>query len=322
MKVSVILTTYNRVRCLPQTLDSLLQQSLSNFELIICDDCSTDATAEICRRYAANDLRIRYYRQAKNLKMPENLNVGLRHATGEYIANVHDGDYYEPDLLSEWATALDRHPDAPFVFNDYKWLNADGTTRLCQMPPGECFDGWVIADHFFRTFTSCVWGTVMARRSAYETHGFFDARFGFYNDVDMWLRLACGSRIAYVHKPLMTLTPREATHPYAFVNWRLLFWNCAIYRRALSLYHRRHPSETEAYRRGFRVLRRKEVLYNLALCIKWRRWELVGECLGMCRDSDDPVLAAMGKTFGNRRCAPAWYEPTMWEKTSPLSWGE
>ena len=52
------------------------------------------------------------------------------------------------------------------------------------------------------------------------------------------LRLACGSRIAYVHKPLMTLMPREATHPHAFVNWRLLFWNCAIYRRALSLYHR------------------------------------------------------------------------------------
>lgn len=75
-------------------------------------------------------------------------------------------------------------------------------------------------------------------------------RFHMFDLARQMLRLACGSRIAYVHKPLMTLTPREATDPYAFVNWRLLFWNCAICRRALSLYHRRHRSETEAYTAG------------------------------------------------------------------------
>src|SRR6266851_7432426 len=95
--VSICLTTYNRASVLPKTLDSLLAQTSSDFELIISDDCSSDDTQDICRRYAAKDRRVKYFRNERNLNMPGNLNAAIRRSTGVYIANLHDGDVYRTD---------------------------------------------------------------------------------------------------------------------------------------------------------------------------------------------------------------------------------
>src|SRR6478735_5455523 len=94
LPVSVCLTTYNRASLLPGTLDSILAQRFADFELIIGDDCSTDGTEELCRAYARRDSRVRYVRNERNLRMPGNLNSALQRATGEYVANLHDGDVY------------------------------------------------------------------------------------------------------------------------------------------------------------------------------------------------------------------------------------
>ncbi len=74
-RVSIVLTTYNRAEALSKTLDTLLVQSLIDFELIVCDDCSTDRTPEVVTEYAARDPRIIYQRNQRNLRMPGNLNV-------------------------------------------------------------------------------------------------------------------------------------------------------------------------------------------------------------------------------------------------------
>src|SRR5215472_6933670 len=80
MKVSVVLTTYNRAHVLSQTIDSILRQTLHDFELIITDNCSTDGTEEIGRKYEYLDSRVRYRRNDQNLYMPGNLNAGIREA--------------------------------------------------------------------------------------------------------------------------------------------------------------------------------------------------------------------------------------------------
>src|SRR5215469_11147853 len=127
MKVSVVLTTYNRANVLSQTIDSILRQTLHDFELIVTDNCSTDGTEEIGRKYEYLDSRVRYRRNDQNLYMPGNLNAGIREArSGEYIASLHDGDLYDVRLLEKWATALERHPSAAFVFNAYRQLDSQG----------------------------------------------------------------------------------------------------------------------------------------------------------------------------------------------------
>jgi len=213
MKVSIVLTTYNRGYVLPVSIETILSQTYSDFELIITDNCSTDNTEDICRKYEKQDSRIRYRRNKRNLGMPGNLNAGILDSSGEYIANLHDGDIYAPTLIEKWTLALDTYPNAAFVFNAYRALDAKGNERVVYREPlPPCSSGTVLLKQiFFKRwrFDSPVWGTAMARRSAYEKVGLFDERFGFYSDVDMWMRLAEQFDVAYIDKPLISLASRE-----------------------------------------------------------------------------------------------------------------
>src|ERR1035437_1313302 len=127
--VSVILVTYNRASLLDTTIDSILTQTMADFELIIADDASPDRTQEVCQRWALADSRIRYHRRAENTGMPQNLNLGMFASTGKYLAILHDDDVYSPVLLEKWTTSLDQHPNAAFVLNSYRALDRKGQTR-------------------------------------------------------------------------------------------------------------------------------------------------------------------------------------------------
>lgn len=211
MKVSVVLTTYNRAAALRDSLSSILEQSFEDFELIVSDDCSPDATEQVVAEFAQQDERVRYRRNETNLGMPGNLNAGISASRGEFIANLHDGDLFDRDLLRLWVTALETCPDAAFVFNAYADMDEDGRVRrmhLHDVPP--CMPGHLFLErNFFKSwrFQSPVWGTVMARKSAYEAVGLFDERFGFWSDIDMWMRLAEHFSVAYVSRPLIRLAP-------------------------------------------------------------------------------------------------------------------
>lgn len=315
--VSICLTTYNRGSVLPTSIDTLLAQSFGDFELIINDDCSTDDTEEICRAYEARDRRVKYGRNAANLKMPGNLNAAIARATGRYVANVHDGDVFRPDLIEKWKAALDALPTAAFVFNQYQSVDRDGSSHIHRAPIESNRDAREIARHFFRTFTSCVWGTVMARREAYAAVGPFNPEYGFISDVDMWLRLARDHDVAYVAEPLITLTPREPDHPYAFVHWRVWLWTFAMYAAHLEFYRQRLPAEVANFRASYARRRRERLLREMLICIKHRRWDRMREGLAIWRDAGDPLLRMLGRVFGRPGDAPAWYSAEQWRRTEP-----
>jgi glycosyltransferase involved in cell wall biosynthesis len=234
-RISVVLTTYNRASVLPMTLDSLLAQSCTDFELIVSDDCSPDATEAVCREYMRRDSRIRYRRNPKNLRMPGNLNAGIAEARGVYIANLHDGDIYRADLLEKWSAALDRHPNAAFVFNQYESGEPGGPTTLYWSDLSECTDGReFLLCVFTAQFGSPVHGTVMARKACYDAVGPFDPAYSFNSDVEMWMRLALRYDVAYVREPLIRITPREKAHLMS----KLYLWertvDVRVKRRALA----------------------------------------------------------------------------------------
>ena len=267
---------------------------------------------DVCHDYVKRDSRVKYFRNPYNLRMPGNLNATINKARGRYIANLHDGDFYRPDLIEKWKTALDAVPTASFVFNAYEAIDRKGMYKIFGMPFGLQTEGIAIAQYFFKTFTSCVWGTVMARRSSYEKVGFFNPQYGFISDVDMWLRLARDHDVAYINEPLVSLTPREPDHPYAFVHWRIIFWGLGIYRSHLKFYKERIPPSVTYFQKRFPRRIRRLFLYNTLICVKHRRWDRVRECLAICRDADDPLLRALGKSLGRPQDAPDWYHPGYW----------
>ena len=91
-KISVLVPTYNYARYLPQTIESILRQTHSNFELLISDDASTDGSAEIIRHYADRDSRIRFMIHPTNLGMVANWNWCLQQARGDYVKFVFGDD--------------------------------------------------------------------------------------------------------------------------------------------------------------------------------------------------------------------------------------
>jgi glycosyltransferase involved in cell wall biosynthesis len=117
---------FNGERYLAATLDSLLGQSYPDFELIVCDNASTDRTAEIARAYAARDRRVRYVRQAGNIGSVENFRSAFALAGGRYFQWAAADDLFAPTSLACRVAALDAHPDAVLAYTKTRLIDAEG----------------------------------------------------------------------------------------------------------------------------------------------------------------------------------------------------
>ena len=124
-KISVCLLTYNHVDVIESTLRTILDQTITGYEVIVSDDCSSDGTWERILALAAADARIKPVRTPHNMGMPGNANFAVAQSDRPYIALLHHDDFYRKDLLEKWAGVLDRHSDAAFVFNAYGVFESD-----------------------------------------------------------------------------------------------------------------------------------------------------------------------------------------------------
>jgi glycosyltransferase involved in cell wall biosynthesis len=109
--VSIGLPVYNGEDFIEKTLESILQQTFANFELIISDNASTDSTENICRSYASKDERIRYYRNEKNLGAAKNYNQLVDMAKGKYFRWAAADDLIAPEYLALCVNTLDNNQD-------------------------------------------------------------------------------------------------------------------------------------------------------------------------------------------------------------------
>jgi len=169
-QVSVVLPTRNRAFCLGEAIASILAQTMEDWELLVVDDGSDDATGDVMRRYCAQDSRIRHVRQPHG-GVARALNTGLRLVRGAYLYKQDDDDVARPDLLATCAAGLDARPDhwaANFKRNVYG---------------GNHDSGW--------TFDSCAFGTpLFFRVSALRALKGWNESWVFWEDMHLQL---CGS---------------------------------------------------------------------------------------------------------------------------------
>ena len=109
-KISIIVAAYNVENYLQQCLDSLSNQTFSDFEAIVVDDASTDATTEIIRHAAAKDPRIRPITHQRNQGLHLTRKTGVEHATGEYAFFLDGDDDLAPEACAQFAKAMDQYP--------------------------------------------------------------------------------------------------------------------------------------------------------------------------------------------------------------------
>ncbi|MEO1346882.1 MAG: glycosyltransferase family A protein, partial [Pseudomonadota bacterium] len=111
-RVTIGVPVYNGDAYLAEALDSILNQTFTDFEVIISDNASTDGTEQICRDYAARDDRVRYIRQEKNLGAAPNFNLLVPIARGEYFKWAASDDLIAPEFLNYCVEALEKEFDA------------------------------------------------------------------------------------------------------------------------------------------------------------------------------------------------------------------
>ncbi len=191
--VSIVLPVYNGERYLRESIESVLRQTYSNWELLILDDCSNDSTPLICKEYVSSDNRIKYYRNEQNLRLPKNLNKGFSLAKGDYLTWTSDDNYYYPQALERMVLAL-KSERKEFVFCSCDIIDGDGEIVEC-----------IMVDKFSAE-TICgrnpVGACFMYTRNVYETIGDYDPDFTLVEDYDYWQRICSKFLPTYISDKL------------------------------------------------------------------------------------------------------------------------
>lgn len=124
--VSVGLPVYNGGTYLAEAIESILSQTYRHFELIICDNASTDGTEQICRRFATLDDRVRYFRNTANLGLSRNFNLAVERASGKYFRWAAHDDRIAPEYLAHCVEALEADPTIVLCHSQVKVINENG----------------------------------------------------------------------------------------------------------------------------------------------------------------------------------------------------
>ncbi|RYZ77155.1 MAG: glycosyltransferase, partial [Proteobacteria bacterium] len=199
VKVSVITGFYNRGEFLRQTIESILNQTFSDFELICFDDASTDDSAQRLEQLHAefNDPRFRYIVHAKNTGFTRGMIAAVAQAQGEYIAVQGSADISLPRRLELQAGVLDSRPEVVAVGCWYSNIVYEtGVRRLRKPNANDKTFGTLLNGNVFSH------GEVMYRKSTYDQVGGYRAAFKFCQDFDLWLRMIKVGKLATVPEEL------------------------------------------------------------------------------------------------------------------------
>jgi glycosyltransferase involved in cell wall biosynthesis len=199
--VSVIIPTYNRARFVGQAIQSVLDQTFQDFELIVVDDGSTDNTRTVVEEFT--DPRIRYIHQ-ENMGISGTRNTGIRNARARYIAFLDSDDIWLPRLLESQVAILNSNPDLDWVYARARAISANGVPRggiLGEAPryPGEPFRSILYQDFVGTPIT------VVVRKRCLDRAGLFDETFHTSVDWELWLRMSRECRFQFVDKILACL---------------------------------------------------------------------------------------------------------------------
>ena len=130
-KISVIIPVYNVKKHIRQALDSVVNQTLSDIEIICIDDCSTDSSFEILQEYARKDERIILLKQEQNKGAGPARNRGLDTAAGDYIMFLDPDDWYELTACEEAYNQITKYNNDFVMFNYYYFQDANGKKKHC-----------------------------------------------------------------------------------------------------------------------------------------------------------------------------------------------
>jgi glycosyltransferase involved in cell wall biosynthesis len=226
-RVSFIVPTYNYARFVTKAVDSLLEQDFEALEVIVIDDCSTDATPHVLKRYES-DPRVKLVRHSENRGHIRTYNEGLQMAAGEFVGLLSADDVcLHSDAIARQLALFESDSEVGFVYSPLAYVDSDGclVNVVRRWGADSMHDGLVeFRDLAFTNFIPAS-GTLV-RASCHREIGYYDTRLPHAGDWDLWLRLAARYRVGYVAEAIYgwrlhevnmhasSITPERADHDY------------------------------------------------------------------------------------------------------------
>lgn len=199
--VTVLMPTYNDKRFIDEAITSVLNQTMSHFELLIIDDTSTDKTPVILARYMKRDNRIRVIHNKENLGLTKSLNIGLKHARGEYIARMDADDISAEKRLEKQLTYMISHPECDFLATRTIVISESGKhikkTKIN-------FKGKNIKNCLLDIGSPFVHSSMMMRKETLDELGGYNENWPTRQDYELWLHAAfANKKFAYLNECLL-----------------------------------------------------------------------------------------------------------------------
>ncbi len=215
-KVSVIMPTYNREAYISEAIQSVLNQTYSDFELLIIDDASTDNTKEIINNFIRNDPRIHYLMNNGKKGVSSARNTGFKHSKGKFITFLDSDDCWNIDNLKLKIEILNTHPDIDAILSDTSVF-------------GEVEEKYISRPHIMGIFNDKLWDrrnkifsiakssiipfilkhgfsfrtpTLVFRKELLSKTGNFNEEMIFFEDADFMFRCFCVGKFGYLNKKL------------------------------------------------------------------------------------------------------------------------
>lgn len=200
LKISIILPVYNGAKYLATSIESCLNQTYRNIELIIVNDCSTDNSLQIITQYAEKDSRIRIIDNKKNKKLPASLNIGHRVAKGELITWTSDDNVYEFDALEIMMNEILKKK-VDIVYANFFLIDDKGNqVREVNLPRFE--------NIIFGNFVSCCF---LYKYEVFKRNIEYNEDLFLAEDYDFWLRALLHSSYSHIEKALYHYRKHPAT---------------------------------------------------------------------------------------------------------------
>ncbi|KKQ66373.1 MAG: Glycosyltransferase [Candidatus Daviesbacteria bacterium GW2011_GWA2_38_24] len=184
--VSVVIPTHNRLKMLRDALDSVLNQSYSNLEVVLVDDCSNQETKVGIEEMARHDSRVRIIRNEENIGFVRSLNKGIREASGEYIARIDDDDaWIDKEKIWKQVKFFEGHSEYSVVGGGIIRVDEEGKEISRELLPetdGEIRNLMLITDPIVHV-------VAVFRKKDWEAVGGYDEKFIYSQDWELWMKL-------------------------------------------------------------------------------------------------------------------------------------
>ncbi|MBU2504126.1 MAG: glycosyltransferase [Nanoarchaeota archaeon] len=220
-KISVVIAAYNTEKYIQECLDSILNQSIRNIEIIVIDDCSKDATPDIVEQKSKEDSRIRLIKLKQNLGRAGALNQGIKKAKGKYIAFLDADDLMEENRLKKQSLFLENNPEISLVYSNFIQFGDGRDDKFIEAVKFKRDPYEIMKESFEETLPKDTapsrildpndyipGGSVMMRKSLFEKGIQLDPTLKNSEDYDLWLHII-GKRNKIAKVPIVAFRYRR-----------------------------------------------------------------------------------------------------------------